>query len=185
MNIFDKFKNLIGYDKDEDLEQDVNVDYNYDIKELEEDNVIKPSFFSNKKYEERKNYSDLKNESEDNSNYRNYEKIEKNNRIDRTEKIENRKTIYSADIKITVPVSFEDATNIIDDIKNRRAVILNTTNLEIKTAQRLLDFVSGAVYALKGEIKEIMEGVYVITPENIKISDDISNPGFKSMFGFK
>ena len=48
------------------------------------------------------------------------------------------------------PVSYEDTQNIIDNIKNRKPVIVNMEELEIDCAQRILDFLSGAVYALNG-----------------------------------
>ena len=45
------------------------------------------------------------------------------------------------------PVSYEDTQSIIDNLKNRKPVIVNMEELELDTAQRILDFLSGAVYA--------------------------------------
>lgn len=185
MGFKDKFKAVFGFDKDEE-DQEI---YEYDVKDLEETNVIKPSFFSRKREEIKDTFNMNEDVSDENSykfendiKSKDKEAVQANRYFDR---FESRKTTVTADIRIVSPISFEDATGIIDSIKDRKAVVLNTTKLELKTAQRLLDFVSGAVYALKGEIKEIMEGVYVISPENIRISDDVAATGFKSMFNFK
>ncbi len=48
-------------------------------------------------------------------------------------------------------------------IKNRKIVVINTTSLELRTAQRLIDFVGGACYALCGELQEVEKGVFSIT----------------------
>ena len=53
------------------------------------------------------------------------------------------------------PVSYEDTQSIIDNLKNRKPVIVNMEELELDTAQRILDFLSGAVYALNGTMCKI------------------------------
>ena len=63
----------------------------------------------------------------------------------------------AASMKMIVyhPISYEDTQNIIDNLKSRKPVIVNMEELEIDCAQRILDFMAGAIYALNGSIYKI------------------------------
>ena len=67
------------------------------------------------------------------------------------------------------PVSYEDTQSIIDNLKNRKPVIVNMEELELDTAQRILDFLSGAVYALNGTMCKISLGIFVVAPNNYDV----------------
>jgi len=67
------------------------------------------------------------------------------------------------------PVSYEDTQSIIDNLKNRKPVIVNMEELELETAQRILDFLSGAVYALNGTMCKISRGIFVVAPNNYDV----------------
>lgn len=84
-------------------------------------------------------------------------------------------TTISAKVKIVKPTCFEEAADICDDVKNRKIVVINTTSLEQKVAQRLLDFLGGASYALSGNLEEIEKGVYLISPSNVEVNNDLKS----------
>jgi len=67
------------------------------------------------------------------------------------------------------PVSYEDAQNIIDNLKARKPVIVNMEELDVAAAQRILDFISGAIYALNGTIAKISRGIFVVAPTNYDV----------------
>ena len=67
------------------------------------------------------------------------------------------------------PVSYEDAQNIIDNLKARKPVIVNMEELDVAAAQRILDFISGAIYALSGTIAKISRGIFVVAPNNYDV----------------
>ena len=67
------------------------------------------------------------------------------------------------------PVSYEDAQNIIDNLKSRKPVIVNMEELDVAAAQRILDFISGAIYALNGTIAKISRGIFVVAPTNYDV----------------
>lgn len=71
------------------------------------------------------------------------------------------------------PMTYDDTQNIIDNLKNRKPVIVNLESLEIDTAQRILDFMSGAVYALNGNIHKISKGIFILVPNNVDIAGNI------------
>ena len=78
----------------------------------------------------------------------------------------------NAKMKVVVyqPASNEDTQDIIDSLKFRKPVIVNLDELDIEVAQRALDFVSGAVYALNANIQKVARSIYVCTPNGVDIS---------------
>lgn len=84
-------------------------------------------------------------------------------------------TAASAKILILKPTDYDEALEICDNLKSRKIIVVNMTNLEGKVAQRLLDFMAGASYALGGSLEEIEKGVYIISPSNVEISNELKN----------
>jgi cell division inhibitor SepF len=84
-------------------------------------------------------------------------------------------TTISAKVKIVKPSNYEEAADICDDVKNRNIVVVNTTGLEQRIAQRLLDFLGGASYALGGNLEEIEKGVYLLSPSNVEVNNDLKS----------
>lgn len=70
------------------------------------------------------------------------------------------------------PLSFEDSQAIVDNLRARKPVIVNMVDLDRDLAQRVIDFMSGAVYALSGTIRRVSYGIFVIVPSNITIVGD-------------
>jgi cell division inhibitor SepF len=90
-------------------------------------------------------------------------------------KVVNIHTSSTTKVTITKPVDYEEATEICEALKNRRIVLVNTTILELKIAQRLLDFISGSCYALGGELQQIEKGVYILSPSNVEVTNELKN----------
>ena len=70
-------------------------------------------------------------------------------------------------------LTYDDTQNIIDNLKNRKPIIVNLDSLEQDLAQRVLDFMSGAVYALDGTIQKVSRSIFVLVPSNIDIVGNI------------
>lgn len=81
----------------------------------------------------------------------------------------------SSYVKVVVyqPLSFDDTQSIVDNIKNRKPVVVNLESLDVDLAQRVLDFMSGAVYALDGTIQKVARGIFVLAPNNVDITGNI------------
>lgn len=73
-------------------------------------------------------------------------------------------------IVIKNPKSYEDVRILIDHLKKREQVIINFSDVNQNTVCRILDFMSGAVYALNGSIQEISKNVFIFAPEGVTIS---------------
>lgn len=72
-------------------------------------------------------------------------------------KVVNIHTTSYAKVVIYQPLSFDDTQNIIDNLKNRKPIVVNLDSLDADLAQRVLDFMSGAVYSLDGTIQKYQE----------------------------
>ena len=71
------------------------------------------------------------------------------------------------------PNSFNDTSKAADDLRNRKAVIVNMENVDKAMARRVVDFLSGCVYALDGDVKKIAQSAYLFCPHNMDIVGDL------------
>ncbi|MFW6281613.1 MAG: cell division protein SepF [bacterium] len=67
------------------------------------------------------------------------------------------------------PESFAEVQNIVDQLKEGKPIILNLQDLDNDKARRIVDFVSGSVYALDGSVQKISELIFVFAPQNVNI----------------
>lgn len=72
------------------------------------------------------------------------------------------------------PRTYEEAQDIADHLKNRKSVIINVQRLQHDQAKRIVDFLSGTVYAIGGDIQKVGENIFLCTPDNIDVSGAIS-----------
>lgn len=72
------------------------------------------------------------------------------------------------------PTHYDDVVTICDHIKNRRTVIVNMQRLSKTEGRQVMDFMSGAVYALDGQIQKISADTFICAPEHVDISGMIS-----------
>ncbi len=69
--------------------------------------------------------------------------------------------------------AFDDAAKAADELRNRRAVILNMENVDKALTRRVVDFLSGCVYALDGQVKKIAQSTYLFCPHSMDIVGDL------------
>ncbi|MFE8698996.1 cell division protein SepF [Cytobacillus sp. FJAT-54145] len=72
------------------------------------------------------------------------------------------------------PRVYAEAQDIADQLKNRRSVIVNLQRIERDQAKRIVDFLSGTVYAIGGDIQKIGSDIFLCTPDNVEVSGNIS-----------
>ncbi|MGV2469894.1 cell division protein SepF [Bacillus subtilis] len=80
----------------------------------------------------------------------------------------------SSKVVLSEPRVYAEAQEIADHIKNRRAVVVNLQRIQHDQAKRIVDFLSGTVYALGGDIQRIGADIFLFTPENVDVSGTIS-----------
>lgn len=76
-------------------------------------------------------------------------------------------------VVVMEPNTFEEAQNIADQLKSRRPVIVNLENVEKTLAKRIVDFISGATYALNGNMQKVGNGIFLFVPNNVDISGEM------------
>lgn len=67
------------------------------------------------------------------------------------------------------PRAYSESQQIVDYIKARSAVVVNLKRVTPEQAKRIVDFLSGAVYALKGELQKLGNGIFLCTPNNVNV----------------
>ncbi len=84
-------------------------------------------------------------------------------------------------VVVVQPETFEEAREIAENLKSNKPVIVNLEKLEKEQARRMVDFVSGASYALGGDIQKISNMIFLVTPYNVGIlgdfKDELKNKG--------
>ena len=73
------------------------------------------------------------------------------------------------------PANFNDTSKAADDLRNRKAVIVNMENIDKAMARRVVDFLSGCAYALDGTVKKVAQSTYLFCPHNMEVVGDLES----------
>ncbi|WP_062197783.1 cell division protein SepF [Massilibacterium senegalense] len=90
--------------------------------------------------------------------------------------IVNLQSIQQKKVKVVLcePRIYAEAQEIADHIRSHRAVVINLQRVSNDQARRIVDFLSGTVYALDGDIQKLGMNTFLCTPENVNITGSIS-----------
>ena len=92
---------------------------------------------------------------------------------DRRGKVVNIHATTQLKVVLVKPERFENASEIADQLKDKRTVVLNLESTNKDVARRLIDFLSGVAYAGEGKIKKVAANTYIITPYHVDIEGDL------------
>lgn len=165
MSLIDKFLDVmrLNDDDDDDDFEFANDEYldddDYDIPE-------KKNFRREKKVEARNDYKE-----------REVEKPKPVSKITPIGKAQRKQGTGNASMEVCVikPNSIEDELEITETLLNGRTVVINMEGLNVEIAQRIIDFISGSVYAMHGNLQKISNYIFLATPNGVDISGDIQN----------
>ena len=76
------------------------------------------------------------------------------------------------ELKVVHPESFAEVSDIADYLLEGCTVILNLELIEPAATLRMLDFLNGVTYSTGGEIKQVAQGTYIITPHNVDVTGE-------------
>lgn len=167
--MIDKFMNMIGVSN-----QNTAEDYD---EEYEDENEVMDEYED--EYEEkysydkgpsraRKSFSDIENENPYSSR-----------NIQQTKVIPMNTAVSSSKMVITLPACYEDVEEIGGYLKNKKSVIINLENVSKEDARRVLDFLSGAAFMIEGTIQKVSNLIYLLTPKNVEIQNDMERSQYK------
>ena len=78
------------------------------------------------------------------------------------------------------PRAFSESQQIADHLKKRNSVVVNLKRVTSDQAKRIIDFLSGCIYAIGGTMQKIGVGIYLCTPKNVNVMGKISDDSEKS-----
>lgn len=89
-----------------------------------------------------------------------------------TNVIEHPSLTPQSEVIVIEPRSFDEALEIVEELRCRRSVVLNLQYLDTEQSQRVVDFLSGATHALDGHQQRVGQGVFIFAPNNFTINTE-------------
>lgn len=111
----------------------------------------------------------------ENEEYFENEKKEESDFAVKKGKVVNINTTTQLKVVVVTPESFDEARDIAEHLKQKKPVVINLEGVEKDIARRIVDFLSGAVYSLDGNIQKISTGIFLIAPYNVGIMGDFKD----------
>ena len=171
MGVLDKFLDIMKLsDDDDDYENDDFFDED-DLDDYEE----KPKrklFGRDKKHEEEETFSQDEEEEYESSRQSSSSQGSKVTPMRRSGR---RPQATGMEVCVIKPSSVDDAREITETLWSGRTVILNLEGLDLEIAQRIIDFTSGATFAIDGNLQKISSFIFLLTPTNVGISGDLQD----------
>ncbi len=84
------------------------------------------------------------------------------------------------------PKGFEECPKLVDSLKAKKPIIINLEKIDSDIARKMFDFLSGATYALNGNVQKVANNIFIFAPANVDVSANMDhksidfNPGPKS-----
>lgn len=75
------------------------------------------------------------------------------------------------------PKSFDDCPKLVDNLKSKKPVIINLEKIESDHARKIFDFLSGATYALNGNVQKVANNIFIFAPENVDVTANVDHKG--------
>jgi cell division inhibitor SepF len=75
------------------------------------------------------------------------------------------------------PKVFDECPKLVDNLKAKKPVIINLEKVESDTARKIFDFLSGATYALNGNVQKVANNIFIFAPENVDVAANVDNKG--------
>ena len=80
------------------------------------------------------------------------------------------------------PRTYSEARSIGEQYRQGNPVIMNLSDMEETERKRLVDFASGLVFGLRGSIERVTSKVFLLSPENVSVSNDEKNAAAEASF---
>lgn len=81
------------------------------------------------------------------------------------------------------PKSFDECPRLVDSLMSKRPIIVNLEKLDQELGRKIFDFLNGATYALKGNVRKVTNSIFIFTPSNVDINGE--DPSADTDFGFE
>lgn len=85
----------------------------------------------------------------------------------------------SNELIVIKPQDFNEAQTVTDFLKDGKPIVINMEGIDINDAQRIIDFIGGACYALDGTLGPVSNNIFIAAPQDVEVSGDLRD-GFSS-----
>lgn len=130
-------------------------------------------------------------ESDDDYEYEDYDSTANNNIDDKGTNLatttNNKKNkvvgmpgMQQVKVIISQPSTFEQSEEICEHLKEKKSIIVNLEYVNKDVARRIVDFISGAVYGLDGNIQKISNSIFLVAPFNYEITNEVMKEDIKN-----
>lgn len=115
--------------------------------------------------------------------------VETNNEVEldlqknvyRQNKVLNIHTNNNVKLVVYEPTKYEEAPKMVEDLKNRKIVVINLEEMETEPKKQIFDFLNGSIYALDGNIQKVSKDIFILAPSNVEIDsrlkEELKNKG--------
>jgi len=80
----------------------------------------------------------------------------------------------STKLVLLEPRAYSETQQIADALKKRNTVVVNLKRVTSDQAKRIIDFLSGTIYAIGGDLQKVGGGIFLCTPNNVKVDGKIT-----------
>ena len=108
------------------------------------------------------------------------EEVEDKKIFGRKNKVVNMPQANAIQMVISQPTTFEQSDEICSFLKEKKSVIVNLEYVNKDVARRIVDFISGGVYALDGYIQKVSNSIFLVAPSNYEITNEMAREEMKS-----
>ena len=91
------------------------------------------------------------------------------------EEFHNANGMAGSKMMLLEPRAYSESQQIADYLKNRSAVVVNLKRVTPDQAKRIVDFLSGTLYAIGGDLQKLGGGIFLCTPNNVDVEGKISD----------
>ncbi len=89
------------------------------------------------------------------------------------------KDVTTSKMILLEPRAYSESQQIADHLKSRNSVVVNLKRVTSDQAKRIIDFLSGCVYAIGGTMQNIGIGIYLCAPKNVNVQGKITEDNKK------
>ena len=161
MSILDKFLSIMNLDEEDEYNDDFLGEDDDDFEAEEEE---KKSFINKFKKPNRNNDS--------------FDEPKTSSKFSSSKVTPMRQPLkkgVAMEVCVIKPSAVDEAREITETLLSGRTVILNLEGLDLEIAQRIIDFTSGATFAISGNLQKISNYIFLVTPANVDISGDLQD----------
>lgn len=158
--------NILDYIRVNDEDDYDEYDDYESVKEEPVISNVRTSESTERKFSRRSHATDLEEEKETTRRER-APRADRNNKV-----VPMRGTSKGLEVCIVKPTSFEDSQQVCDILLDGRACVVNLEGFDADEAQRIMDFISGCIFAIAGNMCQVSRYIFIFSPKGVEISGD-------------